>query len=113
MAQDGQITVAGELHTTDSSRYRRAASYAECIKAGQEPEGLDKEFLRLWVRERCDPYKEPVPEIPDETLSEFSGKYVALYEAVTGQAFEYAESGASVRERVRANLAKALPEYFT
>ena len=110
--QDGQITVADELHTPDSSRFWKAASYSERLAAGQEPEGLDKEFLRLWVRERCDPYKEPVPEIPDETLSEFSGKYVALYEAVTGQAFEYAEGGAPIRERIRANLVQALPDYF-
>jgi phosphoribosylaminoimidazole-succinocarboxamide synthase len=108
----GKITVADELHTPDSSRFWKSESYAERIKAGQEPEGLDKEFLRLWVRERCDPYNEPVPNIPDETLREFSRKYVALYEAVTGQAFEYTADGASVRERIRANLANALPEYF-
>ena len=110
--EDGKITVADELHTPDSSRYWRAASYAERLANGEEPEGLDKEFLRLWVRERCDPYNEPVPDIPDETLREFSGKYVALYEAVTGQAFEYAGDGASMRERVQANLARELPEYF-
>lgn len=110
--KDGKITVADELHTPDSSRYWKQASYAGRLEAGQEPEGLDKEFLRLWVRERCDPYNEPVPDIPDETISEFSGKYVALYEAVTGQSFEYAKDGASVQARVRANLARTLPEYF-
>jgi phosphoribosylaminoimidazole-succinocarboxamide synthase len=110
---EGRITVADELHTPDSSRYWKQASHAERLAAGQEPEGLDKEFLRLWVRERCDPYKEPIPDIPAETLEEFSQKYIALYEAVTGQSFDYAKSGASVRERVRANLAAALPEYFS
>ncbi len=109
---DGRITVADELHTPDSSRYWKQASYAERLAAVQEPEGLDKEFLRLWVRERCDPYKDPVPDIPEETLEEFSQKYIALYEAVTGQSFEYAASGASVRNRVRANLVEALPEFF-
>ena len=109
---DGRITVADELHTPDSSRYWKQASYAERLAAVQEPEGLDKEFLRLWVRERCDPYKDPVPDIPEETLEEFSQKYIALYEAVTGQSFEYAASGASVRDRVRANLVEALPEFF-
>ena len=109
---DGRIIVADELHTPDSSRYWKQASYAERLSATQEPEGLDKEFLRLWVRERCDPYKDPIPDIPEETLEKFSQKYIALYEAVTGQSFEYAESGALVRDRVRANLAQALPEYF-
>ncbi len=110
--KDGRITVADELHTPDSSRYWRQASYDERLAAGEEPEGLDKEFLRLWVRERCDPYKDPIPDIPDATLEEFSQKYISLYEAVTGQSFDYADSGASVRDRVRANLAKALPDYF-
>ena len=109
----GVITVADELHTPDSSRYWKQASHAERLAAGNEPEGLDKEFLRLWVRERCDPYNEPVPDIPDETLREFSQKYVALYEAVTGQPFDYAEAGAPIRERIRTNLAKALPDYFS
>lgn len=109
---DGRIIVADELHTPDSSRYWKQESYAERLSATQEPEGLDKEFLRLWVRERCDPYKDPIPDIPEETLEKFSQKYIALYEAVTGQSFEYAESGALVRDRVRANLAQALPEYF-
>ena len=26
--------------------------------AGQEPQNIDKEFLRLWFRERCDPNKD-------------------------------------------------------
>ena len=108
----GGITIADELHTPDSSRYWKQASYAERLAAGEEPEALDKEFLRLWVRERCDPYTEPVPDIPEQTLREFSRKYIALYEAVTGQAFEYSAGGAPVRERIRANLARALPEYF-
>ncbi|MDP7342055.1 MAG: phosphoribosylaminoimidazolesuccinocarboxamide synthase [Alphaproteobacteria bacterium] len=110
--EGGRITIADELHTPDSSRYWKQASYAERLAAGHEPEALDKEFLRLWVRERCDPYTEPVPDIPEQTLLEFSRKYIALYEAVTGQAFEYSEGGAPVRERIRANLARALPEYF-
>ena len=108
----GHITVADELHTPDSSRYWKQASYAGRLAAGEESEGLDKEFLRLWVRERCDPYSEPVPDIPDETLREFSQKYIALYETVTGQAFEYAEDETPIIERIRANLAQALPEYF-
>jgi len=109
---EGRITVADELHTPDSSRYWRQQSYADRMAAGAEPEGLDKEFLRLWVRARCDPYKEPVPEIPAETLREFSGKYIALFEAITGQTFEYAEGDAPIFDRIRANLAQALPEYF-
>ena len=108
----GRITVADELHTPDSSRYWKQASYAERMTTGKEPEGLDKEFLRLWIRAQCDPYSEPVPNIPVVTLNEFSQKYVALYETVTGQTFDYGKNDAPISDRIRTNLATALPDYF-
>jgi hypothetical protein len=46
-------------------------------------------------------------------LREFSDKYIALYETVTGQAFDYAEDDEPIGERVRKNLVRALPEFFT
>jgi phosphoribosylaminoimidazole-succinocarboxamide synthase len=109
--KNGVITLADEIHTPDSSRYWIKSSYEERLKAGQEPESLDKEFLRLWIAARCDPYKEPVPPIPAETLTEFSAKYVKLYEQVTGRKFQYPPAG-PVKDRIRKNLAKVLPEYF-
>ncbi len=108
----GAITLADEVHTPDSSRYWIAESYDARLAAGQEPESLDKEFLRLWITARCDPYTEPLPDITPETLLEFSGKYIRLYEQVTGETFEKPASGEAVRDRVRANLARAFPEYF-
>lgn len=109
---NGNFVLADEAHTPDSSRYWRGASYAGRHAAGQEPESLDKEFLRLWVSARCDPYTEPVPEIPDETLIEFSGKYVTLYETVTGLPFTTTDMTVPVRDRIRAALARDFPEYF-
>ena len=109
---DGRITLADEIHTPDSSRYWIARTYGQRMKQGKEPESLDKEFLRLWIAARCDPYKESIPEIPAETLIEFSGKYVALYEQVTGQKFIKPDTSTAIRERIRANLAGAFPEYF-
>jgi hypothetical protein len=41
-------------------RYWLAGSYEERHAAGQEPENVDKEFLRLWFRQNCDPYKDEV-----------------------------------------------------
>lgn len=108
----GRITLADEVHTPDSSRYWYANSYADRLAAGMEPESLDKEFLRLWIAERCDPYKDPIPEVPPEKLIEFSEKYIALYELVTGQSFERPPADIPVRDRVRANLVAAFPEYF-
>jgi phosphoribosylaminoimidazole-succinocarboxamide synthase len=108
----GVITLADEVHTPDSSRYWRMESYKDRLAAGQEPESLDKEFLRLWIAARCDPYKDPIPEIPAETIVEFSGKYIRLYETVTGRKFERQPLDKPVRARVEANLKKAFPQYF-
>lgn len=109
---DGRITLADEILTPDSSRYWIAATYPERMNGDQEPESLDKEFLRLWIAGRCDPYNEPIPEIPPQTLIEFSGKYVHLYEQVTGRTFEKPDLGISIKDRIRGNLARALPEFF-
>jgi phosphoribosylaminoimidazole-succinocarboxamide synthase len=108
-----RITLADEIHTPDSSRYWIAASYDGRFARGQEPESLDKEFLRLWISARCDPYTQPIPDIPPETLVEFSGKYIRLYEQVTGRRFEPAEPEKPVRQRIAENLQRAFPEYFT
>ena len=110
--ENGDITVADEIHTPDSSRYWHTASYDERMAAGQEPESLDKEFLRLWIAERCDPYKDPIPDIPEDTLMEFSARYIELYETVTGRAFEKPAADIPVIDRVRQNLAAALPDFF-
>ena len=109
---EGRITLADEVHTPDSSRYWKADSYAARLAAGTEPESLDKEFLRLWIAARCDPYKDPMPEIPPDTLLEFSGKYISLFEQVTGRRFDPPPLDRPVRERVAASLKTAFPEYF-
>ncbi|MCK5471980.1 phosphoribosylaminoimidazolesuccinocarboxamide synthase, partial [Candidatus Gracilibacteria bacterium] len=101
-----KITLADEIHTPDSSRYWLASSYEKLHAAGKEPESLDKEFLRLWIAERCDPYKDEIPNIPDDVLVEFSGKYVNLYETITGKEFELPALGIPVKERIRQNLLK-------
>tara|TARA_B100000676_G_scaffold305007_1_gene358307 strand:+ start:2663 stop:3658 length:996 start_codon:yes stop_codon:yes gene_type:complete len=109
---NGQITIADEIHTPDSSRYWIAESYEAKMAAGENPDSLDKEFLRLWISERCNPYKDDIPEIPEETLMEFSGKYVKLFEQVTGRNFEEPSGDQSIRDRVRDNLARAFPDHF-
>ena len=110
--RDGHITLADEIHTPDSSRYWIADSYAGRLNAGDEPESLDKEFLRLWIRGICDPYKDPIPEIPAATLMEFSGKYVDLYERVTGLDFQKPTMETPMADRIRSCLTKTLPEFF-
>ena len=110
--ENGSIIVADEIHTPDSSRFWISDSYQERFEAGENPESLDKEFLRLWVASKCDPYKDPIPDIPAETLIEFSEKYIKLYEIVTGQTFEKPVMSLSVKDRIRNSLVSELPEYF-
>jgi phosphoribosylaminoimidazole-succinocarboxamide synthase len=109
---DGRVKLADEVHTPDSSRYWIADSYTDRMMTGEEPESLDKEFLRLWIAARCDPYNDPIPDIPAETLMAFSEKYVRLYELVTGRAFARAPTDTPVRDRIEANLRSVFPEYF-
>lgn len=106
--ENGVVTLADEIHTPDSSRYWLAASYAERHAAGQEPESLDKEFLRLWVRaNHPNPYDLTIPmNVPDEIVVEFSTKYIRLFESVTGQTFEAPAVDEPVAERIKRNLAK-------
>jgi phosphoribosylaminoimidazole-succinocarboxamide synthase len=109
---NGKVTLGDEIHTPDSSRYWITETYAAKMAGKENPESLDKEFLRLWIAARCDPYKDPIPEIPPVTLIEFAEKYIRLFEQVTGQKFERASLDTPVRDRIRANLAKEFPEYF-
>jgi phosphoribosylaminoimidazole-succinocarboxamide synthase len=88
VTEDGEILLIDEIHTPDSSRYWLADSYAERVAAGREPDMIDKEFFRLWFRERCDPYKDaelPVP--PDELIAELAARYIQLFEEITGTTF--------------------------
>ena len=89
VASDGEILLIDEIHTPDSSRYWLADSYAERLAAGQEPNMIDKEFFRLWFRERCDPYKDAVlPVPPDDLIAELAARYIQLFEKITGTTFE-------------------------
>jgi phosphoribosylaminoimidazole-succinocarboxamide synthase len=89
VTEDGEILLIDEIHTPDSSRYWLADSYEERLAAGQEPNMIDKEFFRLWFRERCDPYKDAVlPVPPDDLIAELASRYVQLFERITGMQFE-------------------------
>jgi len=103
--RDGTIVLADEIHTPDSSRYWIAASYPDDFAAGRRPKSFDKDFIRAWVGARCDPYKDPIPEIPESLIAETSKVYIDAFEAITGEIFAPDLSGATPLERVRGNLA--------
>lgn len=104
--KSGTIILADEIHTPDSSRYWIAASYEQALASGTRPESFDKDFIRSWVAARCDPYKDPIPSIPDEIVEQASRIYAQAYEAITGKAFVPDISGKTVLDRIRSNLAR-------
>ena len=99
---DGTVLLADEIHTPDSSRYWRAASYKARFAAGEAPESFDKDFVRAWVAARCDPYRDPIPEIPRDLILATSRRYIETFETITGQRF--VPGAAPVLDRIRANL---------
>jgi len=99
---DGNIVLADEIHTSDSSRYWFADSYAP----GKRPVSFDKDFIRTWVVERCDPYKDDIPEIPQDMIDATTKVYIQAYETITGATFTPGDPAVDPLERIRKNLAQ-------
>ncbi len=102
--KDGQIYLIDEIHTPDSSRYFYLEGYAERLAKGEPQRQLSKEFVRQWLIENGFQGKEgqKIPEMTEEFVNLVSERYIELYENITGERFERAES-ASVHERIERN----------
>ena len=72
---------------------------------GEKPESFDKDFVRSWIAERCDPDREPIPDIPAELIAQTSQVYIRAFETITGRTFEPPADGEPL-ERIRRNLAR-------
>ena len=73
------------------------------MQKGEQPKSFDKEFLRLWFKENCDPYKDvTLPDAPPELVEELSRRYIQMYEQITGEKFEPGET--PVIPRMERNL---------
>ena len=105
----GRILLADEIHTPDSSRFWIASGYEAAFAAGTRPPSFDKDVIRSWVAARCDPYKDPIPEIPAAMIDATSKVYIQAYEAITGLPFVPDQQGDTPLARVRASLRP----YFT
>ena len=104
----GKIKLVDEIHTPDSSRFWISDSYKERIDAGQEPENIDKEFLRLWFAKNCDPYNDEVlPDAPDDLVAELSARYILLYELITGEKFVFPNLN-NINKRITENIKELL-----
>ena len=103
----GEIAIADEIHTPDSSRYWLQSSYQERHGRGDEPESLDKEFLRLWLRDRGIS-DDNIPELDDDIRVQVAERYIDLFERVTGTTFEFDLGDSPLLERIK----KAIEPYF-
>lgn len=104
----GEIKFVDEIHTPDSSRFWIGSSYKERISVGDEPENIDKEFLRLWFAKNCDPYNDDtLPNAPDELVAELSARYILLYELITGERFVFPDLK-KINQRITKNIKELL-----
>ena len=102
---EGEIVLADEIHTPDSSRFWLADSYQDRFGRSLRPESFDKDVVRDWVATRCDPYNDPIPEVPAEVILQTALVYVQAFETITGLSFDFPDPDEPLIARVRRNLA--------
>lgn len=80
---NGKIILMDELHTPDSSRYWIAKTYQQRFDNDQEPQKIDKDFVRdyLKLELQWNPYDENsnVPDIPPELIENTFQSYYEVY----------------------------------
>lgn len=78
---DGELVIADEIFTPDSSRFWDASEY----EPGRAQKSFDKQYLREWL-ETLDWNKTyPAPTLPDEIIQKTAEKYREAYERLTGK----------------------------
>ncbi len=100
---DGRLVVIDEIHTPDSSRYWYADDYEARLARGDEPRGLDKEYVRRWyVDDRGYRGDGRPPPMTDDVRVEAARRYIAIFELITGRAFvpDTREPLARIRENL-------------
>jgi phosphoribosylaminoimidazole-succinocarboxamide synthase len=93
----GRLLVIDEIHTPDSSRFWQAATYEARFGAGQDPEPLDKDFVRRWYSNHGYMGDGPPPPMPDDVRIGAAERYIAAYEQITGETFKPDTSPSLVR----------------
>jgi len=91
---EGKIILIDEIHTPDSSRYFYAEGYEENQKQGLPQKQLSKEFVRQWLISNGFQGKDgqSVPEMTDEIVESISDRYIELFEKITGEPFQKADT---------------------
>ena len=81
---DGQIILADEVLTPDSSRFWPGDAY----EPGRDQASFDKQYVRDWLNANWDRQGNP-PYLPQEVIERTSQKYIAAYEKISGKKFEF------------------------
>jgi phosphoribosylaminoimidazole-succinocarboxamide synthase len=103
--RNGKIYLIDEIHTPDSSRYFYAEGYKERFERGEEQRQLSKEFVRQWLMENGFQGKQgqAVPEMTTEYCNNVSERYIELFEHITGQKFQKADTS-NLKSRIESNI---------
>ncbi|MEP0714419.1 phosphoribosylaminoimidazolesuccinocarboxamide synthase [Algoriphagus sp.] len=89
-----KIYLIDEIHTPDSSRYFYAEGYEENQAKGIAQKQLSKEFVRQWLISNGFQGKDgqSVPEMTEEIVESISDRYIELFEKITGETFQKANT---------------------
>ena len=104
--ENKNLILIDEMHTPDSSRYWIKNTYENLFSKGEEPQKLDKEYVRQWLANKGFIGEGAIPKIPDEIRIEAAKRYITAYEMITGK--EFAAKNENALERIKRNLAKYL-----
>jgi phosphoribosylaminoimidazole-succinocarboxamide synthase len=84
--RDGSVVLADEVLTPDSSRFWDAATWLP----GERLDSFDKQYVRNWLLHESSWDRgsgEPPPALPAEVVAATRARYLAAYEALTGEPF--------------------------
>jgi phosphoribosylaminoimidazole-succinocarboxamide synthase len=80
-APDGELVLADEILTSDSSRFWPADDW----QPGRPQFSFDKQFVRDWAASTGWNKRPPAPAVPDEIVAATQARYAEVYERITGQ----------------------------
>lgn len=106
---NGTICLIDEIHTPDSSRYFYSEGYEENQKNNLPQKQLSKEFVRQWLISGGFQGKDgqTIPEMTDEIVESISDRYIELFEKITGEKFQKAETN-QLENRIEKAILKQL-----
>jgi phosphoribosylaminoimidazole-succinocarboxamide synthase len=78
---EGELMLADEVLTPDSSRYWPADHY----EPGRSQPSYDKQFVRDWLESTGWDKESPPPALPEDVIAKTREKYVEAYKRLTGR----------------------------